>query len=56
MNNPESKNFSDEATIPTSIAPWLSVRNIVKAVDFYKSALEQLKFTAWKPPMEACRW
>jgi PhnB protein len=25
-------------TIPTSIAPWLSVRNSVRAVDFYKSA------------------
>src|SRR6476646_9026390 len=25
-------------TIPTSIAPWLSVRSSVKAVEFYKSA------------------
>ena len=25
-------------TIPTSIAPWLSVRNGAKAVDFYKTA------------------
>ena len=38
MTNTEIKNFSEDATIPTSIAPWLSVRNGVKAVDFYKSA------------------
>jgi len=25
-------------TIPTSIAPWLSVRNAAKEVDFYKTA------------------
>ena len=31
MSNTEIKN-------PTSISPWLSVRNGVKAVDFYKSA------------------
>ena len=31
MTNTEIKN-------PSSIAPWLSVRNGVKAVDFYKSA------------------
>lgn len=32
------KNFSEYAAIPTSIAPWLSVWNSVRAVDFYKSA------------------
>jgi PhnB protein len=26
------------STIPTSIAPWLTVRNGAKAVDFYKTA------------------
>jgi PhnB protein len=26
-------------TIPTSLAPWLTVRNGVQAVDFYKTAL-----------------
>jgi PhnB protein len=33
MTNTETKR-----SIPTSIAPWLSVRNGAKAVDFYKSA------------------
>ncbi|MGI8634956.1 MAG: VOC family protein [Segetibacter sp.] len=35
MSKPGLK--SDD-NIPTSIAPWLSVRNSLKAVDFYKSA------------------
>ena len=30
--------MSATETIPTSIAPWLSVRNSAKAVEFYKSA------------------
>jgi len=30
--------MSNTKTIPTSIAPWLSVRNSAKAVAFYKSA------------------
>jgi len=30
MTNPE--------TLPTSIAPWLSVRNSARAIEFYKSA------------------
>ena len=28
----------NNSTIPTTIAPWLSVRNGARAVDFYKSA------------------
>jgi PhnB protein len=28
----------DPATVPTTIAPWLSVRNGARAVEFYKSA------------------
>jgi PhnB protein len=27
------------SAVPTTIAPWLSVRNAARAVDFYKSAL-----------------
>jgi PhnB protein len=27
----------DPAAVPTSIAPWLSVRNSARAVDFYKA-------------------
>lgn len=38
MTNPEIKSFSEDTTITTSISPWLSVRNSVRAVDFYKSA------------------
>ena len=30
--------MADPAAIPTTIAPWLSVRNGARAVDFYKSA------------------
>lgn len=30
--------MTDPATIPSTIAPWLSVRNGARAVDFYKSA------------------
>jgi PhnB protein len=30
--------MADPAAIPTTIAPWLSVRNGSHAVDFYKSA------------------
>jgi len=38
MSNTSIKNFNENATVSTSIAPWLSVRNSVKAVDFYKLA------------------
>ena len=38
MSNTEIKNFDADASIPTSIAPWLPVRNGEKAIDFYKSA------------------
>lgn len=30
--------MADPPRVPTSIAPWLSVRNGVRAVEFYKSA------------------
>ena len=30
--------MTNTETIPTSIAPWFSVRNSAKAVEFYKSA------------------
>jgi len=38
MIDADIKNYSEDAMIPTSIAPWLSVRNGLKAVEFYKSA------------------
>jgi hypothetical protein len=34
------------ASLPCTIAPWLSVRNGARAVDSYKSAFEQLKSSA----------
>ena len=30
--------MTNTETIPTSIAPWLSVRNSAKAIEFYKAA------------------
>jgi PhnB protein len=30
--------MTNPATVPTTIAPWLSVRNGARAVEFYKSA------------------
>ncbi len=30
--------MSEQTVIPCSIAPWLSVRNSLKALDFYRSA------------------
>ncbi len=36
MNKPGLSKSDDH--IPTSIAPWLSIKNSLKAVDFYKSA------------------
>src|SRR6266487_6950266 len=35
--------MTNTETIPTSIAPWLSVRNSVRAVEFYKSAFEAIE-------------
>jgi PhnB protein len=32
------RNPATEANLPSSIAPWLSVRNSARAVDFYKTA------------------
>ncbi len=38
MTNTGMKNHSNDADAATSIAPWLSVRNGSRAVEFYKSA------------------
>ena len=38
MVNTENKTAKENAATSISIAPWLSVRNSAKAVDFYKSA------------------
>lgn len=42
MINPETKNVSD-AAITTSLAPWLTVSDCPKAIQFYKSAFEAIE-------------
>src|SRR5688500_2928052 len=43
MTNTEVKNLSKDTTVTTTISPWLSVRNSVSAVGFYKSAFGALE-------------
>jgi PhnB protein len=50
MPDTEIRNFSEDATIRTSIAPWLSVRNSMKAVDFYKSAFGAIEVYRLEAP------
>jgi PhnB protein len=50
MTNTEIKNFSEDATIPCSIAPWLSVRNGARAVDFYRSAFGAIEVYRLEAP------
>ena len=38
MTNKENNSLNQQSRIPTTIAPWLSVRDSQKAVEFYKSA------------------
>lgn len=38
MINTEAKKSKKDAVIPCTVAPWLSVRNSLKALDFYRSA------------------
>ena len=38
MTNKDNNSFNQPSPIPTTIAPWLSVRDSQKAVEFYKSA------------------
>lgn len=50
MPNTEIKNFSENAAIRSSIAPWLYVRNSIKAVDFYKSAFGAIEAYRMESP------
>ena len=50
MSNDEIKNLSNESAIPTSISPWLSVQNCLKAVDFYKSAFGAIEAYRMESP------
>jgi len=49
MANTE-KIFSDNPPIQTSIAPWLTVRNIIEAVDFYKRAFGAIEVYRLEEP------
>ena len=51
MPDTEIKNFN--AAIPTSIAPWLTVRDGIKAASFYKSAFGATEVYRWKIRVEA---
>ena len=44
--------MNEQTSIPTSIAPWLSVRNIVEAVNFYKSAFGAIEAYRLEEPPE----
>jgi PhnB protein len=44
------KNSSEDVPVRTSIAPWLSVQNSVKAADFYKSALGAIEVYRMETP------
>jgi PhnB protein len=44
------KNLSEDAAVRTSIAPWLSVRDSMKAVGFYKSAFGAIEVYRLEQP------
>ena len=50
MTKTENKNLSQDTTIPTSIAPWLSVHNSAKAIEFYKSAFGAIEVYRLETP------
>ena len=50
MTNTEIKNSIDGTSIPTSITPWLYVRNSIKAVNFYKSAFGAIEAYRMESP------
>ena len=49
MANSEKK-FGNNPPVPTSIAPWLTVRNIIEAVNFYKSAFAAIEVYRLEEP------
>src|SRR5215210_1020292 len=49
MANTEFENFNNNP-IPVSIAPWLSVENSVKALDFYKAAFGAIEVYRLEAP------
>lgn len=38
MTNADDRNLNQNTAVPTSIAPWLSIKKGIGAVDFYKKA------------------
>lgn len=50
MTSSEEKGYSEGTTISSSIAPWLSVRNSGKAVEFYKSAFGAIEVYRLEAP------
>ena len=48
-NNDQIKTYKD-TTIQTSIVPWLTVRNCVIAVDFYKKAFDAIEVYRLETP------
>lgn len=53
MSNEEMHEPGKKNAIPTSIAPWVSVRNGAKAVEFYKSAFGATEVFRLESPDEA---
>ena len=50
MSNTKIENFNNDIPISVSIAPWLSVEDSVKAVNFYKSAFGAIEVYRLEAP------
>ena len=50
MSNTENTILKKDISIPTSIAPWLTVQNSADAVDFYKAAFGAIKVYQLETP------
>ncbi len=50
MINADDKNLNQSTTIPTSIAPWLSIKNGSGAVGFYKKAFGAVEMYRLETP------
>ena len=49
MTNAADKNLNQNTTIQTSIAPWLSIKKGMGAVDFYKKAFGVVDYRTNQP-------
>jgi PhnB protein len=50
MTNTENTALKKDVSIPTSIAPWLTVQNSADAVDFYKAAFGAIEVYRLETP------